>query len=190
MDHVGVIVDDLEAAIEFFVELGLELGCSGVVKGLPVDRIVGLDGVRSEFAFVHTPDGQGRLELIKLLSPSLEDGDPHAPANTPGLRHLAFAVDDIEAAVDRLQARRGRGMVRASAVLAHEPRHGAPIDLAEEVHDGGVRRLPPAAAAAVSLRRLRMGAAGFGCADARVTRMRRPARARRVPRSGSLASRS
>jgi catechol 2,3-dioxygenase-like lactoylglutathione lyase family enzyme len=107
MDHVGVIVDDLDAAIEFFVALGLEPHGRGTVGGRPVDRIVGLEGVRSEFAFVQTPDGNGRLELIKFHSPPPQDGDARAPANTPGLRHLAFAVDDIEAAVDRLAAHGG-----------------------------------------------------------------------------------
>jgi catechol 2,3-dioxygenase-like lactoylglutathione lyase family enzyme len=105
MDHVGVVVDDLAAAIEFFVALGLELGGHGMVEGPPVDRIVGLEGVRSEFAFVQTPDGHGRLELIKFHSPPLERGDAHAPSNTPGLRHITFAVDDIEAVLARLRAR-------------------------------------------------------------------------------------
>jgi len=105
MDHVGVVVEDLAGAIDFFVALGLELQGGGIVEGRAVDRIVGLDGVRSEFAFVQTPDGHGRLELIAFRSPPPQDGHPHAPANTPGLRHLAFAVDDIHAAVERLQAR-------------------------------------------------------------------------------------
>jgi catechol 2,3-dioxygenase-like lactoylglutathione lyase family enzyme len=105
MDHVGVVVTDLRAAIEFFVALGLELQGEMSVEGRPVDRIVGLDGVRSDVAFVKTPDGHGSLELIKFHSPPAEGGDPRAPANTPGLRHLTFAVDDIEAVVSRLQAR-------------------------------------------------------------------------------------
>ena len=105
MDHVGVIVTDLPAAIEFFVELGLELQGEMSVEGGPVDRIVGLEGVRSDVAFVSTPDGHGRLELIKFHSPPAEDGDPRAPANTPGLRHLTFAVDDLQDVVSRLQAR-------------------------------------------------------------------------------------
>ena len=70
MDHVGIVVDDLAAAIEFFVQLGLELEGEASVEGPLVDRIVGLEGVRSEFAFVQTPDGHGRLELIKFHSPS------------------------------------------------------------------------------------------------------------------------
>ena len=106
MDHVGVIVDDLAAATAFFAALGLERRGAGTVEGRAVDRIVGLEGVVSDFAFMQTPDGHGRLELIKFQSPPAEDGDPRAPANTPGLRHLAFAVDDIHAALDRLQPRR------------------------------------------------------------------------------------
>jgi len=103
MDHVGVIVEDLAAAIAFFAALGLEEAGAGTVEGRAVDRIVGLDGVVSDFAFMQTPDGHGRLELIRFRSPASEDGDPRAPANTPGLRHLAFAVDDIHAALERLQ---------------------------------------------------------------------------------------
>ena len=103
MDHVGVIVEDLAAAIAFFAALGLEEAGAGTVEGRAVDRIVGLEGVVSDFAFMQTPDGHGRLELIRFRSPTPEDGDPRAPANTPGLRHLAFAVDDIHAALERLQ---------------------------------------------------------------------------------------
>ncbi|HET8949588.1 MAG TPA: VOC family protein, partial [Solirubrobacteraceae bacterium] len=91
MDHVGVVVDDLAAAIAFFAALGLEEAGAGTVEGRAVDRIVGLEGVVSDFAFMQTPDGHGRLELIRFRSPAPEDGDPRAPANTPGLRHLAFA---------------------------------------------------------------------------------------------------
>jgi catechol 2,3-dioxygenase-like lactoylglutathione lyase family enzyme len=68
-----------------------------------VDRVVGLEGVRVEFAMVEAPDGHGRLELIKFHAPPSPDGDPHPPANTPGIRHLAFAVDDIDAVVARVQ---------------------------------------------------------------------------------------
>ena len=58
-----------------------------------MDRVVGLEGLRVEYAMVETPDGQGRLELIKVHAPSGPGGDRHAPANTPGLRHVAFEVD-------------------------------------------------------------------------------------------------
>jgi catechol 2,3-dioxygenase-like lactoylglutathione lyase family enzyme len=105
MDHVGVVVDDLAAATAFFVELGLKLQGEGQVEGGWVDRIVGLEGVRAELAMVETPDGHGRLELTKFHAPPGRGGDRHAPANTPGIRHLTFAVDDIDAVVARLRTR-------------------------------------------------------------------------------------
>jgi catechol 2,3-dioxygenase-like lactoylglutathione lyase family enzyme len=104
MEHVGIVVDDLAAAVAFFVELGLELQGETPVEGDWVDRIVGLEGVRAEIATMETPDGHGRLELVMFHSPSGPSGDRHAPANSPGLRHLAFAVDDIDAAVAGLRA--------------------------------------------------------------------------------------
>jgi catechol 2,3-dioxygenase-like lactoylglutathione lyase family enzyme len=70
-----------------------------------VDRVVGLEGVRVNFAFMQTPDGHGQLELIKFHAPSHRGDRRHAPANVPGIRHLAFVVDDIDAVVDRLRAR-------------------------------------------------------------------------------------
>jgi catechol 2,3-dioxygenase-like lactoylglutathione lyase family enzyme len=105
MDHVGIVVDDLGAAVEFFVQLGLELEGEASAGGRDVDRIVGLDGVHSSFAFLRTPDGHGRLELVKFNSPPAEDGRPETAVNATGLRHVTFAVDDIEAAVARLRAR-------------------------------------------------------------------------------------
>src|SRR4030088_3178148 len=105
MDHVGIVVDDLAAATAFFVELGLKLQGEGQVEGGWADRIVGLEGVRAEIAMVEAPDGHGRLELTKFHAPPGRGGNRHAPANTPGIRHLTFAVDDIDAVVARLRAR-------------------------------------------------------------------------------------
>jgi catechol 2,3-dioxygenase-like lactoylglutathione lyase family enzyme len=105
MDHVGIVVKDLEAATEFFVGLGLKMEGKGEVEGEGVDRIVGLDGVRSELVMLRTQDGHRLLELAKFHSPSSPDGDPQAPSNTPGIRHLAFIVDDVDAAVAGLRAR-------------------------------------------------------------------------------------
>jgi len=104
MDHVGVVVDDLEAAIAFFVELGMELGGEGTAEGRWVDRVVGLDGVRVDVAFVRTPDGHSQLELTKFHSPAATTAEPNAPANTLGLRRIMFAVDDIDDVVARLRA--------------------------------------------------------------------------------------
>jgi catechol 2,3-dioxygenase-like lactoylglutathione lyase family enzyme len=104
MHHVGVVVDDLAAATAFFVELGLKLNGETPVEGASVDRVVGLEGVRAEIAMLETPDGHGRLELTKFHAPSGRGGDGHAPANTPGIRHVAFEVDDIDAVVAGLRA--------------------------------------------------------------------------------------
>ncbi len=104
MDHVGIVVDDLAAATAFFIELGLKLQGEGPVEGGWVDRVVGLESVRAEIAMLETPDGHGRVELAKFHAPPSQGADPHAPANTPGIRHLTFAVDDIDATVAGLRA--------------------------------------------------------------------------------------
>jgi len=111
MEHVGIVVDDLAAATAFFVELGLELQGEWSVEGGWVDRIVGSD----------------------------PGGDRHAPANTPGLRHLAFAVDDIDAVVSSLRA---RGAALVGAVEQYEDSYrlcyvrgpeGIIVELAEQI---------------------------------------------------------
>jgi catechol 2,3-dioxygenase-like lactoylglutathione lyase family enzyme len=105
MDYVGVVADDLDAAIAFFVELGMELeGGQTPVEGDWVDRVVGLDQVRVEIAFVRTPDGHGRLELTKFHNPPATTAEPNVPANTFGLRRVMFAVDDIDDVVARMRA--------------------------------------------------------------------------------------
>ncbi len=106
MDHVGVVVDDLDAAKAFFVELGLNVQGEWTSEGDWVDRVVGLEGVQADCAMLETPDGHGRLELAKFHAPSGPGGDPHAPSNTPGIRHLTFAVDDLDAVLASL---RGHG---------------------------------------------------------------------------------
>jgi catechol 2,3-dioxygenase-like lactoylglutathione lyase family enzyme len=104
MDNVGIVVNDLEAVIAFFVELGLELEGETTVEGRSVDRIVGLDGVRSDIAMLRTPDGHSRLELSKFLTPPPTTAEPNAPVNTLGIRRIMFAVEDIEDVLARLQA--------------------------------------------------------------------------------------
>jgi catechol 2,3-dioxygenase-like lactoylglutathione lyase family enzyme len=104
MDNVSIVVEDLEAATAFFVELGLELEGRTVVEGRSVDRIVGLDGVRADIAMVRTPDGHSRLELTKFQSPPAVGAGPNAPVNALGIRRIMFAVDDIDAVVARLRA--------------------------------------------------------------------------------------
>jgi catechol 2,3-dioxygenase-like lactoylglutathione lyase family enzyme len=105
MDHVSVVVDDLEAAIAFFVELGMELEGQAPIEGRSVDRVNALDGVRVDIAMMRTPDGHGRLELTKFHTPAAVSAEPqNAPPNTLGLRSVMFAVDDVHAAVARLRA--------------------------------------------------------------------------------------
>jgi glyoxalase/bleomycin resistance protein/dioxygenase superfamily protein len=89
MDNIAIVVDDLAAAKAFFVELGLELEGEATVEGSAVDRLVGLEGVRSDIAMMRTPDGHGRLELTKYHTPSSRNGDPRAPANTSSMSSTA-----------------------------------------------------------------------------------------------------
>jgi catechol 2,3-dioxygenase-like lactoylglutathione lyase family enzyme len=149
MDHVGIIVGDLAAAIGFFVELGLELQGEMTMENRLVDRIVGLEGVRNDFAFMRTPDGHGQLELIQFHSPPMEEADPHAPANTAGLRHITFAVDDINHVLGRLQAR-GAELVgelvntrTATGSATSAARRGSSSSWPRRSADGSVRRRPP-----------------------------------------------
>ncbi|MDA3630958.1 VOC family protein [Saccharopolyspora sp. WRP15-2] len=104
MDNVGIVVDDLPAAIAFFLELGLELEGEASVGGPGVDRLVGLDGVQADLAVVRTPDGHGRLELTKFHTPPATTAEPNAPVNTFGIRRIMFAVEDIEDVIARLRA--------------------------------------------------------------------------------------
>jgi catechol 2,3-dioxygenase-like lactoylglutathione lyase family enzyme len=104
MDNVLIVVDDLAAAIAFFVELGMKLEGEAAVEGESVDQLVGLDGVRADIAVVRTPDGHGRVELTKFHRPKAISAEPKdAPANTLGIRRIMFAVDDIEDVVARLR---------------------------------------------------------------------------------------
>ena len=103
MDHVGVVVEDLAAAIAFFVELGLELEGETTVEGEWVDQLVGLEGVRADLAFLRTPDGNGRVELSTFHSPAATGTAPREPVNTPGIPRLTFAIDSVDDVLDRLR---------------------------------------------------------------------------------------
>jgi catechol 2,3-dioxygenase-like lactoylglutathione lyase family enzyme len=104
MDHVGVVVEDLDAAVAFFTELGMEVEGRMPVEGDWVDRIVGIEGVRVEIAMMRTPDGHGRLELTRFRSPEATTAEPNAPANTLGIRNVMFTVDDVDAVVAHMRA--------------------------------------------------------------------------------------
>jgi catechol 2,3-dioxygenase-like lactoylglutathione lyase family enzyme len=103
MHNVAIIVDDLKAAVAFFTELGLEVEGETTVEGQWVDRVVGVEGVRSDIVMMRTPDGHSRLELSKFHQPKAISNDPNAPVNTLGIRRIMFAVTHLDDVVARLQ---------------------------------------------------------------------------------------
>ena len=104
LDNVAIVVDDLDAAIAFFTDLGLEFEDRAFIEGDFADQTVGLDGIRSEIAMMRTPDGHGRLELTTYLSPEASAPSPAVPPpNTLGLHRVMFAVDDLDATLARLR---------------------------------------------------------------------------------------
>jgi len=102
MDNVGIVVEDLAVAIEFFRELGLELDGRGMVEGEWAGRVTGLGDQRVEIAMMRTPDGHGRLELSRFLEPAVVADHRNAPVNALGYLRVMFAVDDIDDTLDRL----------------------------------------------------------------------------------------
>ena len=103
MDHVGIVVEDLEAAVEFFLAIGLEQEGEATVEGVLVDRIIGLEGARSDIVMMRTPGDGTKLELTRFDSPPAVGGEPDAPSNALGLRHVIFEVDDLRGTVARLE---------------------------------------------------------------------------------------
>ncbi|MFD5465671.1 VOC family protein [Kitasatospora sp. NPDC127059] len=104
LDNVGIVVDDLEAAVAFFTELGMELEGEAQLEGVCPERMLGLRGVRSAIAMLRTPDGHGKLELTKFHTPAaVTAGPPDPPPNTLGLHRVMFAVDDIDDTIARLR---------------------------------------------------------------------------------------
>ncbi len=138
MEHVGIVVEDLPAAIAFFVELGLELeGEASVASGV-IDRINGLNGVKADIAMLKTPNGD-RLELCTYHAPQVHAGDQTAPPNVIGLRHVAFSVEGIEDVVERL---RPHGAEPVGELVNYENAYklvylrgpgGAIVELAEQI---------------------------------------------------------
>ncbi len=104
MDNVGIVVEDLAAAIEFFRELGLELEGQTVVEGEWAGRVTGLGHQRVEIAMLRTPDGHSRIELSRFLEPSVVADHRNAPVNALGYLRVMFAVDDIDETLGRLRA--------------------------------------------------------------------------------------
>ena len=105
LDHVSVVVEELEAAKAFFIELGMAVEGEMPVAGLWVDRVNAIEDVEVDIVMMRTPDGHGKLELTKFRNPKLIEIEPAiAPPNTPGLRSVMFAVDSVDDTVARLRA--------------------------------------------------------------------------------------
>lgn len=103
IDHVGIVVNDLAAAKAFFLDFGLELQGEGIVEGEWVDNVVGLHGVKGAIAMLRTPDGETNIELSQFYRPTGEKDIQRPLANTPGIRHVTFVVEDIEAVIAKLK---------------------------------------------------------------------------------------
>jgi catechol 2,3-dioxygenase-like lactoylglutathione lyase family enzyme len=140
MDHVSVVIDDLPAAIAFFTALGMALEGETPVEGSWVDRLSGLQGVQVDIAMMRTPDGHGQVELTKFRNPELIRAEPAiAQPNTPGLRQIMFAVEDID---DTVAGLRAHGAELIGEVVQYEDRYrlcymrspaGIIVALAEEL---------------------------------------------------------
>lgn len=139
MDNVGIVVEDLEATIEFFVELGLELEGQAVIEGDWSGRVTGLHDQRVEIAMMRTPDGHSHIELSRFLAPPVVADHRNAPVNALGYLRVMFAVDDIDDVLARLQE---RGAQLVGEVVQYEDAYrlcyirgpeGLLIGLAQEV---------------------------------------------------------
>jgi len=139
MDNVGIVVEDLGGAVDFFRELGLELEGRATIEGDWAGRVTGLGDQRVEIAMMRTPDGHGRIELSRFLAPAAVADHRNAPVNALGYLRVMFAVDDIEETLERL---RDRGAVLVGDVVQYEDAYrlcyirgpeGLLIGLAEEL---------------------------------------------------------
>ncbi|HET9002698.1 MAG TPA: VOC family protein [Gemmatimonadaceae bacterium] len=139
MDNVGIVVESLDAAISFFSELGLKLEGRAMIEGEWAGRVTGLANQRVEIAMLVTPDGHSRLELSRFLAPPVVADHRNAPVNALGYLRVMFAVDDIDATLDRI---RKHGAQLVGEVVQYEQAYrlcyvrgpeGLLIGLAEEL---------------------------------------------------------
>ena len=139
MDNVGIVVEDLDAAIEFFTELGLTLEGRAMTEGDWAGRVTGVRDQRVEIAMMRTPDGHGRIELSRFLAPPVVADHRNAPVNALGYLRVMFAVDDLDETLARL---REHGAQLVDEVVEYEDVYrlcyvrgpeGILIGLAEEI---------------------------------------------------------
>ncbi len=140
MDNVGIVVEDLDATVAFFRELGLELEGEGTIEGEWAGRVTGLGDQRVQVAMMRTPDGSGRLELSRFIEPDVIADHRDAPVNALGYLRVMFAVDDLDDTLTRL-AKHGAEVVGEVVQFEHVYRHcyvrgpeGILLGLAEELH--------------------------------------------------------
>ena len=117
LDNVGIVVEDLEEAVEFFRELGLELEGGGTIEGEWAGRVTGLGDQCVEVAMMRTPDGHSRLELSRFVRPPVVADHRNAPVNSLGYLRVMFAVDDVDETLERL---RKRGAQLVGEVVRYE----------------------------------------------------------------------
>lgn len=148
LDNIGIVVADLDAAIDFFTDLGLELEGRATIEGDWADGVTGLRGMRVEIAMMRTPDGHGRLELSRFLAPPVVADHRDAPVNALGYLRAMFAVDDLDGTLARL-GRRGARVVGEVLRYADLYRlcyirgpEGILIGLAEQLEAGSHRTDP------------------------------------------------
>jgi catechol 2,3-dioxygenase-like lactoylglutathione lyase family enzyme len=103
MDNMGVVVENLDATVDFFIELGLELEGRGEIEGAWAGQVTGLGNQHVEVAMMRTPDGHGRLELSRFVRPPVVEDHRDAPVNSLGYLRVMFAVDDVDDTVERLR---------------------------------------------------------------------------------------
>jgi catechol 2,3-dioxygenase-like lactoylglutathione lyase family enzyme len=148
MDNVGIVVEDLDAAIEFFTELGLDLEGRVPVEGDWADGVTGLSGMRVEMAMMRTPDGHSRLELSRFVAPPIAADHRTAPVNALGYLRVMFTVEDIDDTLARLGQ---RGATLVGEVVRYENMYrlcyirgpeGLLIGLAEELGQQASRENP------------------------------------------------
>lgn len=140
---MGVVVDDLEAATRFFLDLGLEREGAGSVAGEWVGNVIGLDDVQADLVMVKAPDGSGKLELVKFHRPADEEAAHPEPANRLGIRHVALIVDDLDTILTGL---RDKGIDTVGEVENYQDTflvcyvrgpEGIIVELAERLGSGG-----------------------------------------------------
>jgi catechol 2,3-dioxygenase-like lactoylglutathione lyase family enzyme len=139
IDHIGLVVNDLAAAVAFFQDFGLIVQGTAAMQGDLLDNLLRLDGAKTEFAMLQTPDGGSSIEIIKFLIPDDGGAMDQRPVHALGLRHIAFEVDDLDAVVAKLKA---KGMDVFSEIQNYENVYklcycrgpeGIILDLAEKI---------------------------------------------------------